>query len=147
MFLLTCILSIYACSDTEDSQDIVIGGEALEMHYNCEPFTSPFQSALELIGEWDLCAYACGFCDPTRIDTPQVRLLFKDDGTGETSYESTDFSEELTFTWEVEVDSVNQTVYVSSQPIVGYVNGLQVCEGQISLSGAPYDGPTFVFCK
>jgi hypothetical protein len=149
MFLILLTLSLtamIACSDgEEENQSIKIGVEALEFYSDCDPFTSPFQSALELIGEWELCAYACGFCDPTQIDTPRVVLLFNGDGTGNASYMSTNFSEELSFLWEME-DTLGQ-VSVLTDPFIGYANGLQVCEGQIGLSGAPLDGPTYVYCK
>ena len=136
-----------ACSDgNSEDKSIKIGVEALEFYSDCDPFTSPFQSALELIGEWDLCAYDCGFCDPQQVVTPEVQVTFKDDGTGKATYESVDFSEEVTFQWEVEVDTFDQ-VYVATEPFIGYINGLQICSGKIGLSGAPYDGPTFVYCR
>ena len=147
MGLALSLTAMVACSDgEEENQSIKIGVEALEFYSDCTPITSPFQGALELIGEWELWAYDCGFCDPTRAVTPEVQVIFEDDGTGKATYESTDFSEEVTFQWEVEVDTFDQ-VYVTTEPFVGYINGLQICTDKIGLSGAPVDGPTYVYCK
>lgn len=142
-FILGCNLEDMSIEDQTD-----ISEEERQLRDDCSAalLTTPEEIAANLIGNWELVGFACGYCAPG--PSPNAFISFTD-STGMVSYQFSGFSENLAFTWEIKpyVTDTDTIYYLDTDPVRDYLYLYQFCEDYMYRDDVAVDGPLFLYKK
>ncbi len=149
--LVLTILCFTACNDEKLKleDDISTSEKEADIMNDCidNALSSIDEIAINVVGEWCLVGYACGFCAPH--DPPVATVTFTGT-TGLLSYEDDWETTRLDFSWKIQVDTTSQGdayYYMETKPFHNALNLSNFCEDYMFYNRTFADGTMFIYQK
>ena len=143
------ILTFLACSKDDNGPGIDADSAIDECRE--DRFTDSLQISRNLIGEWSLVSYSCGFCPPDG-DKPEATIIFKE-STGTLHYQGpgSNMSESVDFSWSLRRESVkpfpNSGFFLMTEPQHPALSAYLFCKKYMYYDYTPVDGEQYLYRK
>ncbi|MBX2817985.1 MAG: hypothetical protein KTR24_18400 [Saprospiraceae bacterium] len=136
----------------DPENDLIISEEERSMMEACQDdaYSTVDQIERNLLGEWRLIGYGCGFCAPHT--PPSIQLYFAQNGTGVLrSRHDQDPEEMLDFTWEIDEGALGLTKFganfIRSEPNDYRISATVMCDRYMWFDITAVDGHMFLYAK
>ncbi|GAB5554347.1 MAG: hypothetical protein Sapg2KO_39380 [Saprospiraceae bacterium] len=152
--LVVLILTCFGCHDTlELENDITLSNEEKEILEQCrmEALKTKTQIEANLIGNWRLSGYSCGFCSFS--EAPNASANFKPDYSGTLNYQGWDGRRPIqSFTWSVKdtIDLNGNPIFIlHTEPNMTSLNATVFCQNYLyNTDGKTIaDVPIYIYAK
>jgi hypothetical protein len=140
------IMILFACSEEET----ISSDELMTIVQECTDSKLESASAISsnLIGEWNLIGYGCGFC--ANHDNNPVSSLEFDQEQGKIYYQDLYLDTMIQFDWSIQKGTTifgENTFVLETEPSFYVLQFELFCKDYISFDHTPVDGPMYLFKK